>query len=822
MAKSWHTLWRRFKGSSDDLGEYGDPSHFFLPEGKHIDDVVGIAIDGNDPKEGAKTYTWFADLTFCVGNTTRLDEYQSLRTYRLPRGKSPEDIVDMAIDGTPVENNVRVFTWFKDGTVCAGGPRKLDKYREPYRYHLPNGKTPHNVVGIGIDGTPSNERGGMAFYWFDDGTVCAGSSSRADIDRPLYHYGLPDGCSPSRIIGMAISGRDENSGRVFTWMKQDIVASGSGWSNIESQVDDLIRDKMEDNYVPALSIAVSKEGRLVYCKSYGFSNLESNTLLKPTDRMRLGSVSKIITTLGVLKRMEQETNERPENQRFTLQSKNYGSNGLLDTVRYRDALEHAAADDKVGMAIAGSDGDTYVWRTDSTVTFGKTWDTDKLGSPRPFSLPPGKTPSDILDVSIDNSDRVHAWYVDRTRSIGTSTHLDQYEYITGTHAFTLPSGYRLDDGDGEREGAAQEVYIIGIAIAKSNNHLYAWYSNNMVSSGTYEDFDRHSPPRPYTLPPGKTPQDIVGIAIARNDHVYVSYRDGTMSSGTSTDLDQYREPYDTRSDATLEWYNSIQLQHLLSHTSGLWRNGKVTEAAAYFGIDEDELTYEDLHIYHLLTSWLKFKPGTAYSYSNHGMGLVGHITSVRAGQPYKAFIREHIIDPLELGIRAKPDAWGYSITRDKDDNPTSIESHAPERSTLGAAAGGWSTTPADFVRLLIATDPDLDGNETILTPDTLNQMSIKPFPNIAESHALGWKVSSSGRLDHSGATGAGERAYAVRYPKGFVRSDGVDMSHINVTICATGSVATSTLGNLARQVAIMVGRENIDPGYNLFPSRANP
>ena len=39
-------------------------------------------------------------------------------------------------------------------------------------------------------------------------------------------------------------------------------------------------------------------------------------------------------------------------------------------------------------------------------------------------------------------------------------------------------------------------------------------------------------------------QEIVGIGIAKSDdHVYVWYRDGTVSAGTSKDLDYYRAPY---------------------------------------------------------------------------------------------------------------------------------------------------------------------------------------------------------------------------------------------------------------------------------------
>jgi len=87
--------------------------------------------------------------------------------------------------------------------------------------------------------------------------------------------------------------------------------------------------------------------------------------------------------------------------------------------------------------------------------------------------------------------------------------------------------------------------IVGMGIAGSNDHCYAWYKDGTVSSGTSSDLDRYRAPYRYSLPPGKSPADIVGMGIAgSNDHCYAWYKDGTVSSGTSSDLDRYRAPYD--------------------------------------------------------------------------------------------------------------------------------------------------------------------------------------------------------------------------------------------------------------------------------------
>jgi M6 family metalloprotease-like protein len=109
--------------------------------------------------------------------------------------------------------------------------------------------------------------------------------------------------------------------------------------------------------------------------------------------------------------------------------------------------------------------------------------------------------------------------------IGTTRDLDVHE---PPYFFMLPPGRRSDD-------------IVGIGVA-SDNHVYAWYRDGMVSSGTAADLGRYRPPYAYAIPGGRTPNDILAIDIASDDHVYAWYRDGTVSAGTSRDLSAYRPP----------------------------------------------------------------------------------------------------------------------------------------------------------------------------------------------------------------------------------------------------------------------------------------
>jgi CubicO group peptidase (beta-lactamase class C family) len=65
---------------------------------------------------------------------------------------------------------------------------------------------------------------------------------------------------------------------------------------------------MKDQHVTGLSLAVSKQGRLVFAKSYGYANKATGEELCPNHSMRVMSVSKPITACGAMKLYMQNAN----------------------------------------------------------------------------------------------------------------------------------------------------------------------------------------------------------------------------------------------------------------------------------------------------------------------------------------------------------------------------------------------------------------------------------------------------------------------------------------------------------------------------------
>ena len=149
--------------------------------------------------------------------------------------------------------------------------------------------------------------------------------------------------------------------------------------------------------------------------------------------------------------------------------------------------------------------------------------------------------------------------------IGASWDLDKYKTPYTTK---FPPGKSFSD-------------VVGVAIAKSNSHVYVWYKDRTASSGTSRDLDRYRKLYPYSLPPGRTPTDIRGMGIQSNDVVVAWYRDGTVSKGTSADLDRYRAPYAYSLPSGYHPNNIVGMAIASSTVITWFSNGKAIKGASW-------------------------------------------------------------------------------------------------------------------------------------------------------------------------------------------------------------------------------------------------
>ena len=96
----------------------------------------------------------------------------------------------------------------------------------------------------------------------------------------------------------------------------------------------------------------------------------------------------------------------------------------------------------------------------------------------------------------------------------------------------------------------------------------------------------------------------------------------------------------------------INIEHLATHTSGLPKKPQDSSYPLPPGYDPNNTyaAYTFEHIYEYLTSYcsLQFEPGTQYSYSNTGVGLIGHILGLVDNSSYEELVTKEIFNSLDM------------------------------------------------------------------------------------------------------------------------------------------------------------------------------
>jgi CubicO group peptidase (beta-lactamase class C family) len=578
------------------------------------------------------------------------------------------------------------------------------------------------------------------------------------------------------------------------------AGDGRAWPQLETLVDSKIESVREANKIPGMTIAVTKNGRLVLSKGYGYMLLPGNKAspMKPDLRTRIGSVSKAVVTGPSAFKMMKQKGIDPKTKKL------YGKGGVFGN-KYDSDMQVGI--DRytpiLGMAISPKDK-IYTWYANGTVSTGSSNDLDRDEKPVPFKLPPNRLLTDIRAIGISGSDsKVYVWYNDGALSIGGSRDLGLYRKVEWDKDGNLKQKVKLPSGK-------SMLNVVGIDIAKSNDHVYIWYDDGTVSSGTSLDFTYYFTGKTYSVPPGsgQTRYNIRDIGIAANDHVYAWFGNGQASSGTSTTLDQYIEPYayslppQGRSggpDDRERWFDDITLQHLLDHRAGFQRDGDQDGAMTMFKVSESALTYEQVHRHFLRTRPLRWAPDKGSSYSNHGFGLWTLIFEALTGDTYRNYAINKHLKPMGLNGPVRPqtanndskDSIAHELANGK------IKSLPFKDSGLGLAAGGWTASATSLVKIM----DKLDGAYTE-----------------KELMDMGWGRETRGKLHHNGLTGGGT-AYVVMFPAGYKSVDGSDLSDVHIAIAANIATDAQALENLASQIALAVPKASISGNYDIWKGK---
>ncbi|MGH7460150.1 MAG: serine hydrolase domain-containing protein, partial [Longimicrobiales bacterium] len=221
---------------------------------------------------------------------------------------------------------------------------------------------------------------------------------------------------------------------------------------------------------------------------------------------------------------------------------------------------------------------------------------------------------------------------------------------------------------------------------------------------------------------------------------------------------------------TFDNYKSgfIQIEHLLSHTSGLriptlFLQPYLTRSAQH--PDAPTLKLEAARFGEV---GAEVTPGTSYSYSNPGYNTLGALIEIGSGQPLETFLRNEIYKPLGMvdtynheianKLDGKLERMGavYYTRKDGQWSAGWKPGDAPQV-PFPRASGGLISTAWDYAIFLQAfLNGGVYGDVRLLKPETVKLMTSRHTPETAADaggYGYGWRVESDGVYSHGGSDG---------------------------------------------------------------------
>jgi CubicO group peptidase (beta-lactamase class C family) len=190
----------------------------------------------------------------------------------------------------------------------------------------------------------------------------------------------------------------------------------------------------------------------------------------------------------------------------------------------------------------------------------------------------------------------------------------------------------------------------------------------------------------------------------------------------------------------------MTLRLLLSHKAGFTH-----EAPLGNNHDGSDVTYDE-HVASIPDTWLRFRVGERYEYSNLGIDVAGYALQAASGLPFAEFARLALFEPLGMD----------DTTFDRDvikRSPDRATGHDPRLDTVPlnipiVPSGGLYTSLSDALRFVQFWLRDAEG---ILTAELLAEQRRIPLPVRGQryGYGLGLAMTPGGPIPTDGHNGGG-------------------------------------------------------------------
>lgn len=209
---------------------------------------------------------------------------------------------------------------------------------------------------------------------------------------------------------------------------------------------------------------------------------------------------------------------------------------------------------------------------------------------------------------------------------------------------------------------------------------------------------------------------------------------------------------------------TITVDHLLTHTSGLPGDAPTLRRPHD---DYPILAFTHFELYRSLeASELAFPPGSDWSYSNFGYGVLGHVMEQATGRPYETLLRKELLEPL--GMKSSTGTLWPEL-RDRlatpyyyDEASGRLTPYSPWDEEALFPAGGLSSTVGDLGRFVAFLLWAADDEESRLDAETLRrQQSIRHRLSPSHGYGMGWFVENRKGLGRVVYHGGGVDGYSA-------------------------------------------------------------
>ena len=207
-------------------------------------------------------------------------------------------------------------------------------------------------------------------------------------------------------------------------------------------------------------------------------------------------------------------------------------------------------------------------------------------------------------------------------------------------------------------------------------------------------------------------------------------------------------------------FRPATVRHLLTHTAGVpeWVRPSQMVRSGWFGETYPlGVRLPTLAEFYRGGLRLAVEPGTTFTYTDHGIAVLGQIVEDLSGTPLDRYFREEIFEPLGMEdtdlLRSKRLesrlARGYRL-RAAGPKPLT------DRQGVTAAAGSIYSTPRDMARYLAALlGGGANEHGSVLKPETLATMfepHYQPDPRIPGMGLAFWRADLGGHraVEHQG------------------------------------------------------------------------